>query len=88
MHDPNALILRPATEADIPALSRLAIDAFVAKFGTLYSEQDLNTFLAEALSEPAIAAELANPKRVYRLAERDGALLGYCKIGLSCGFPE
>ena len=88
MHDPNALILRPATEADIPALSRLAIDAFVAKFGTLYSEQDLNTFLAEALSEPAIAAELANPKRVYRLADRDGALLGYCKIGLSCGFPE
>lgn len=82
------MILRAATPADVPALSRLATDAFVAKFGELYSARDLATFLAESLSEPAIAAELANPDRVYRLAEQDGALLGYCKIGLSCGFPE
>jgi len=88
MHDEDALILRPARAADIPALSRLAIDSFVAKFGPLYSEADLNDFLTESLSEPAIAAELANPDRVYRLAERDGQLLGYCKIGLTCGHPE
>ena len=82
------LILRPATAADRPALSELAIRAFVAKFGPLYSEADLNTFLAESLSEPAIAADLANPDRVYRLAERAGELVGYCKISLTCGFPE
>lgn len=29
--------LRPATLADVPALSRLAIDAFNAKFAHLYS---------------------------------------------------
>jgi ribosomal protein S18 acetylase RimI-like enzyme len=86
--DTSGLLLRPACDADIPALSRLAIDAFVAKFGPLYTEQDLTTFLTESLSEPAIAAELANPDRVYRLAEQDGVLLGYCKIGLTCGFPE
>ena len=40
------------------------------------------------LNEPAIAAELANPARVYQLAEADGRLVGYCKIGLTCGFPE
>lgn len=88
MHDEIPVILRPATEADVPALSRLAIDSFVAKFGPLYSEADLATFLAESISEPAIAAELANPDRIYRLAERDGVLLGYCKVGLTCGFPD
>ncbi len=82
------MILREATAADIPAISRLATDSFVAKFGPLYSAADLATFLDESLSEPAIAAELANPDRIYRLAEGDGVLLGYCKIGLSCGFPE
>ena len=82
------MILREATAADIPAISRLATDSFVAKFGPLYSAADLAVFLDESLSEPAIAAELANPDRIYRLAEGDGALLGYCKIGLSCGFPE
>lgn len=65
-------LLRPATQADIPALSRLAIDSFVAKFGELYRAEDLAAFLAEALEEPAIAAELANPARLYRLAEAGG----------------
>lgn len=82
------LILRAADAADIPALSRLATDSFVAKFGHLYSQANLDAFLSESLSEPAIAAELANPGRVYRLAERGGKLVGYCKVGLTCGFPE
>jgi ribosomal protein S18 acetylase RimI-like enzyme len=81
-------LLRPATQADIPALSRLAIDSFVAKFGELYRAEDLAAFLAEALEEPAIAAELANPARLYRLAEAGGQLIGFCKLGLGCGFPE
>ena len=82
------LVLRAATLADIPALSRLAISSFVDKFGALYSSEDLAAFIAEALSEANIAAEMANPDRLYRLAEQDGALLAFCKLGLSCGFPR
>jgi diamine N-acetyltransferase len=80
--------LRPATTADIPALSRLGIDSFVAKFGHMYRQQDLDTFIAETHSEAAIAAELANPARLYCLAEQDGKLAAYCKLGLICGFPD
>jgi ribosomal protein S18 acetylase RimI-like enzyme len=82
------LTLRPATPADVPALSALAIESFIAKFGPLYNAQDLATFLAESLEEGPIAAELAKSDRVYRLAEADGRLVGFCKIGLTCGFPE
>lgn len=82
------LTLRPASPADIPALSRLATESFVAKFGQLYRAEDLAAFLAEAMSEAAIAAELANPQRLYRLAEVEGRLVGYCKLGLACGWPE
>ena len=84
----SELILRGATAADIPALSRLAIDSFVAKFGHMYRAEDLAAFLEESLREPAVAAELANPARLYQLAERGGRLVGYCKLGLECGFPE
>ncbi len=84
----SELILRPATEADIPALSRVGIDSFVEKFGHMYNARDLATFLEEAHSPAALAAEMADPARLYRLAERDGALAGYCKLGLKCGFPE
>lgn len=83
------MILREATLADVPAVSKLATDSFIAKFGALYSAENLAMFLAENLSESAITAELANPTRVYRLAEdADGALLGYAKIGLICGFSD
>ena len=82
------LILRAATPADIPALSRLAISSFIAKFGVLYNAADLQTFLSESLSEAAVAAELANPARLYQLAEGATGLLGYAKLGLSCGFPQ
>ncbi|MGB7654774.1 MAG: GNAT family N-acetyltransferase [Novosphingobium sp.] len=81
-------ILRPATPADVAALSALAIDAFKAKFAQLYSAQDLASFLAESLEEGPVAAELANPARVYQLAELDGQLMGFAKIGLTCGFPK
>ena len=82
------LILRAASAADIPALSRLGTDSFVAKFGDMYSAEDLSTFLTQSYAEPAIAAELANPDRLYQLAEHDGKLVAYCKLGLSCSFPE
>ena len=80
--------LRPATRDDIPALAALGRDSFVAKFGALYRPQDLAAFLDEAFSLGAIAAELANPDRLYCLANAAGAMAGYCKLGLTCGFPD
>lgn len=82
------VILRPATAGDIPALSRLASDAFIAKFGHLYSAENLAMFLRDALSEAAVTADHADPLQVYCLAEVDGALMGFAKIALKCGFPE
>lgn len=82
------LMLRAATQADIPALSRLGIGSFVDKFGYLYRPEDLSVFLEQTHSEPALAAELAKPDRLYCLAERDSQLVGYCKMALSCGWPE
>lgn len=81
------MILRAANAADIPALSRLATDAFVAKFGHLYARADLDTFLRDCLSEAAVAQDFADPLQVYRLAEAEGRLLGFCKISAKCGFP-
>lgn len=80
--------LRPALPADVPALARLGRESFVAKFGTLYAPHDLATFLEQTHSEGAVTAELANPERRYCLAEREGLLVGYAKLGLACPWPE
>lgn len=84
----SELILRAATPADISALSRLGTESFVDAFGHMYQPRDLAAFLAETKSEEAIAAQIADPASQIRLAERGGRLLGYCKIGLACGWPE
>ena len=84
----GSLLLRPATTHDGPALSRLGTASFVAKFGQLYDPQDLAVFLDESLSPETVAAELNDPSRLYCLAESEGMLTGYAKLGLVCGFPE
>ncbi len=81
------MILRPATTADLVALSALATESFIARFGPLYSAADLASFLDENLTPVAFAADLANPDRLIQLAERDGTLLAFAKISLTCGFP-
>ena len=85
--------LRPATPADAPALAQLGTAAFTASFGHLYRREDLAAFLAQAYSEPALARELANPARLFQVAEQakteqEGTLLAWCKISLTCGFPD
>ena len=79
--------LRSATIADVPAMATLGRESFVAKFGALYRPQDLAAYLGESHSEAAVAAELANLDRLYRLATRGDRLVGYGKLRLVCGFP-
>lgn len=86
-HHP-ALTLRAPTPADVPALSALGMAAFVAKFWQLYRPEDLIPFLTQAYGEAALTREIASPASVYRLAERGGVLVGWCKLGLACPFPQ
>lgn len=82
------LILRAATAADIPALSQLGSDSFVVKFGDMYKPEDLAAFLDGTHSPAALVGELAHPERLYRLAEIDGALVGYCKLAIPSSLTE
>lgn len=84
----NELILRPAVQADAPALAALGREAFVTKFGHLYRTEDLVPFLEKVYAPAAVAAEIADPQRLYRLADWDGRLAGYCKLGLACGWAQ
>lgn len=80
--------LRPATPADAAALADLGQRSFVAKFGHMYSAEDLANFLAESHGEAKIAKEIADPTLRVMLAEADGKLLGFCKLVMACGWPE
>ena len=76
------MILRPATPADAPALAALGRAAFIAKFGHLYSAENLARFLDESHSTATVAREIADPGMPIHVAEQDGALIGMCKLKL------
>lgn len=76
---------RDATPADLPAVDRLFRATFDATFGHLYSAEDYAIFLAGFTPE-AWAAELAQPDLALRIAEEDGALIGFAKIS-DLGLP-
>lgn len=82
------MIYRAATPADVPALARLGRESFIHTFGHMYTPADLAAFLEQVHSDAAVAGDMADPMRLYRLAEEDGALAGYCKLGLATGWPE
>lgn len=85
---PPGLTLREAEAADVPALAELGRSSFLAKFGHLYRPEDLTPYLEGTHSPAAVAREFASAERRYCLAEQGGRLVGYCKLGLVCGFPD
>lgn len=75
------IVYRPPTPADTEALCALGRDTFIETFGHLYSDADLSTFLAQVFGPTGMPVELADPAFGFRLAEADGRLVGFCKVG-------
>ena len=82
------MILRPASLSDIPALAELGRSSFCAKFAHLYDDADLQPFLQQAYSIEGVTGDFNEPNFVYRLAEDDTGLIGYCKIAIESGYAE
>lgn len=78
--------IRAARPQDVAALAYLGERTFCDTFAHLYAPKDLAPFLEQVFSDAAIARQLAEPNREYRVAENaDGALIGYAKINHRLG---
>lgn len=71
---------RDARPADAPAVAALARRTFTDTFGHLYRPEDLAAFLA-GHTEGAWRAELSDPAYAVRVAEAEGDLVAYAKLG-------
>ena len=71
---------RLADERDAAALAAMFADSFTETFGHLYRPEDLAAFLSQ-LDEAGFREELADLGLVFRLAEEDGRLVGFAKVG-------
>lgn len=71
---------RDGKPGDGATIAALFADSFVATFGHLYRAEDLGAFLAGVTPE-AFEAELADPAFTFRVAEENGVLAGFAKLG-------
>ena len=71
---------RTATIADAAALAELGASTFTDTFGHLYQPDDLAVFLKNHSIE-IWEKELTDPAFAVRVAEADGALVAYAKLG-------
>ncbi len=75
-----SIIYRTATAEDAGALAELGEATFTATFGHLYRPEDLAIFLQNHSLENW-AKELGDPAFAVRVAEVDGEMVGYAKLG-------
>ena len=74
--------IRRANDLDAELLTALARVTFWDAFHEhpKNAPEDMAAYMAEAFSEDAVAAELADPKNIFLLAEIEGEAAGYAKL--------
>jgi diamine N-acetyltransferase len=72
---------RTPTVNDAPALADLGRESFRQAFAHLYAPENLALYEAQSHSVERVTQQIQSPDRLYRVAEDDGIMIGYCKIG-------
>ena len=74
------IVYRDASLADLPAIDGLFRRSFADTFAHLYKPEDLAAFF-DNFTPQAWADEMADADYAFRLAEDEGKLVGFCKLG-------
>lgn len=80
------LLLQTPGPEEALALVSVGRQAFTETFGSLYSAQDLQDFLAKDYDPAMVAHGLADPTLHWRVARLDGVMVGFVKWGV-CKLP-
>jgi ribosomal protein S18 acetylase RimI-like enzyme len=79
---PDALQIRPATEADLPALLALAERTFREAWADDNDPENFERYCREAFNPARLAAEFADPRSEFYLVLRAELPVAYLKLNL------
>lgn len=77
----SAVTYRTPDRQDAAALSHFGRKTFCDTFAHLYKPQDLSAYLNRVYTPAVILADMATSGTEFRIAEQDGRIIGFCKIG-------
>lgn len=72
--------VRKITSVDLTDLVKISRQTFTETFEEVNSEEDMQKYLSENLSEEQLQSELDNPESEFYFAENKDEILGYLKL--------
>ena len=72
--------IRKLNIIDLKNLQKLSVKTFRETFEEVNTEEDMQKYLDENLSEEKLKSELENPNSEFYFAENDNQILGYLKL--------
>ena len=76
----NQFVVRRAEPNDYKAVAEISRKTFYESWRYLYSEEDLQIYMAEVFSEEQIKKDLEAITNIFLLAETDEKIIGYTKL--------
>ena len=76
----GAVKVRKITSVDLTDLVKISRQTFTETFEEVNSEEDMQKYLSENLSEEQLQSELDNPESEFYFAENKDEILGYLKL--------
>jgi GNAT superfamily N-acetyltransferase len=73
----NAATIRPLKADEAIRLAELAREIWLRHYSAIISIEQIDYMLAQRYSPALIRAQLASPAHAWRVAERDGTLVGF-----------
>lgn len=77
----SSFTYRQATQSDAEALAAFARASWIATFGGMYPQDDLDAYLAKSFGAEIQRAQIATPGETYLLAFDGDDIVGYCRMG-------
>lgn len=81
-------IINPVTVEDVTQLSALAIRTFKEAFSKDNSEENMQEYIEEKMSEEQLISELKNPESAFFFASLNNEPAGYLKINFGSAQTE
>lgn len=80
--------LTRVTDADLPELRAISIEAFSETFASQNTPEDLEAYVAESFASGVLAEEIANPSSSFFLTRVNGKPAGYLKVNTGSAQSE
>lgn len=77
------LMIKPCTQADLPALSTISRETFWDTFAQYNTRENMEAFLAQAYNQEKLAQELATPNSFFYFLKKGTQTLGYLKLNIA-----